>query len=1260
MYRKLRVALVATVFAASLALGQSASVTGTVTDPTGAHVIGATITAVHTGTGVATVASSNEAGIYNFSSLPTGNYRFTGEHGGFRKVNISDVQLEVGGRLTINIALELGQTTESVEVQATARELNTTNSSVGDVISGQKLLSLPVAGRSSYDLIVTQPGVIQAGGFNINGNRSGAVNFTTDGINSQDNLLAGSFYLYSNLMSVDRAEEFRVVTSAADAEYGRGAGQVQIVTRQGTNQFHGSSWIETRNSYLNANDFFNNLNGVPRDVLRQNQYGVRAGGPVKRNKTFFNGIYEGQRRIQINSTTPTVYTATARQGIFRFFPGAQNANLTGAAPTVDAAGNPVKPNVAGVGDLQSVSVFGKDPNRLVADPSGNMAKQLALIPLPNNYRVGDGLNTAGFTWQRPIISNYGLYEGRVDHNFNEKHRMSIVLAHQAYDSYNVAFPQAYPTVPGSPDPTETVQGSASLTSTLKPNLLNEVRIGVFRPRTIVLTPQDAAPELLSTASGVPYITAFAGVTNPFSNSATGGASNRLTPVYQYGDTLSWTKGRHNFKGGFEIRFVSDPGFDAFGATPIATIGAGSVAVQNISTIAGIGQNSGGATNLLNDLSGSLGSPTLGAAYQTYNSPGGPNPQFLAGQTRYRTWQQREYSWFFKDDFKMTTSFTLNIGLRYEYYGVPKERQGRMLAPVGGAGAVFGISGTTFGAEFQPGASAGSQTRTQLIGEGTPNPDTKLYNPDRNNFGPAVGFSWSLPWFGKDKTVIRAGYGVGFERLPIYLIHNNAGLEPGLSETDFFFSTALTTVANLTLPVKPAGLPLAPVPITGTGSHSAQSLFAFDQNLRTPYTQNFNFSIQRQLTAKTQLSVAYVGSKGTKLVRNIDTNEVNVFSNGILQAFQTVQAGGTSPLIEQIFGAGGSNLVRTTSSTQGFFANNNVGGFANFIQTTNSLGAGSVGGLLVKAGLPNNFVVANPQFVSTYLTGNFSNSTYHSAQVVVDRRLSGGLTLQGSYVFSKALGDEEGDSSTEQSSYYTVRNFSLDKRRLLFDRTHVFKVNGLYELPFGRGKTFFKNANGFVDRVVGGWQLSGIFNKYSGQPLTFNAVNAFNAFAPGRGFTPNIVGALPEGEVTRLGQGVTYFANLTQITDPQVAKLPNTAALGNLQALSTLKAISGPNGVIFVNPAAGQLGSLGQGVMTGPGTFRLDVNLVKKIRITEKVSIQVGATAQNLTNTEQFGNPNTNINSTSFGKITSSAPFSNAGVGTTSPARVLVLQGRVTF
>src|SRR6266849_3820103 len=198
----------------TLAFSQTdATVSGTVTDPTGAHIVSASVTALNTATGVVTTTQTNQAGVYEFAALSPGQYRLTVEHPGFRKAVISDITLDVGSQLTVNIPLELGQTSESVEVQGAATVVNTSNASVGDVVTGKKLLDLPLAGRSSYDLIVTQPGVVQGSGYNINGNRGGAVNFTTDGINSQDNLLPGSFYLYNNLMSVDRAEEFRVVTS---------------------------------------------------------------------------------------------------------------------------------------------------------------------------------------------------------------------------------------------------------------------------------------------------------------------------------------------------------------------------------------------------------------------------------------------------------------------------------------------------------------------------------------------------------------------------------------------------------------------------------------------------------------------------------------------------------------------------------------------------------------------------------------------------------------------------------------------------------------------------------------------------------------------------------------------------------------------------------------------------------------------------------------------------------------------------------------
>ena len=429
-------ALLGTLLFASAVSAQTteATVSGTVTDPSGAHVVGAAVSASNPATGVTSSTLTNQAGVYVFASLPPGKYRIAAEHPGFRRAVISDVDLAVGSQVTVNVALDLGQTTESVEVRAAATEVNVSSTSVGSVVESRRILDLPLVGRSAYDLVGTQPGVVINGtnGVNINGSQTGAINYTTDGINTQDNLLNGAFNTnVSNTVSVDRVEEFRVVTSPADAEYGRGSGQVQLITRAGTNQYHGSAWEELRNTDLNANDWFSNQAGLnpvthlqqaPRNILIRNQFGLRFGGPVKHNKTFFNGIWEEDHQNQRVAVNQTVYTPTALQGLYRFFPGATNANAATIVPTVDTSGNPVQPPNT-TGPLQTISIFGRDPNRFASDPTGIMAKDLSLMPPPNNFLIGDGLNTAGFLWARPVINKFQLYEGRIDHIFSEKHRL---------------------------------------------------------------------------------------------------------------------------------------------------------------------------------------------------------------------------------------------------------------------------------------------------------------------------------------------------------------------------------------------------------------------------------------------------------------------------------------------------------------------------------------------------------------------------------------------------------------------------------------------------------------------------------------------------------------------------------------------------------------------------------------------------------------------------------------------------------------------
>jgi hypothetical protein len=1245
-----------------------ATVSGTVTDPSGAQVLAAAVSALNLDTGVTKATVTNSSGVYIFAALPPGKYRLIAEHPGFRRSVINDVELAVGAQTTVNIALDIGQTSESVEVKAAATEVNVTSATVGSVVESRRILDLPLVGRNSYDLLGTQPGVVINGtnGVNINGAQTGAINYMTDGINTQDNLLNGAFNtLVSNTVSVDRVEEFRIVTSPADAEYGRGSGQVQMITRGGTNRFSGSAWEELRNTDLNANDWFNNAAGLnpithqqqaPRNVLVRNQFGLRFGGPVKRNKTFFNGIWEGDHQNQRVAVNQTVYTPTARQGTFRFFPGATNANAAAIVPSVDTSGNPVQPANA-TGALQEVTIFGRDPNRPAADPTGTMAKYLGLTPLPNNYLVGDGLNTAGFLWARPVINTFQLFEGRVDHIFSEKHRASLTLNHQAYTSINVSFAQPFPSSPVGLAPTETTQYSLAFTSTVRPNLLNEVRIGVFRPRVLIWTEFDpdagptgvAGQALLPRATGVPYYPGVAGATNPLAAPGTTGTSNRITQNWQLGDDLSWIRGRHAFKAGVIARFIANDGYDLGGVLPISSAGAGAVAVQGISTIPAIGANSGGATNLLIDLTGSISSIT-----QTYNSPGGKNPAFVAGESRYSDLITNEYSGYFKDDFKVTPSLTLNLGVRYEWYGVPYDGLGRAVAPVGGSAALFGISGTNSGALFQPGASGGSLTQMQLIGPGTDHPNQKLYNSDNNNFAPFVGFAWSLPgggpmgWLtgGKNKTVLRAGYGISYQRDSIYVAHMTSAFEPnGLTTSPIEQSTGLLNVGNITLPIATSATPFTVVPIDGARN---QAVYAFNSGLRDPYIQNFSFTLQRAITDNTSLRLSYIGSTSNKLVRAYNVDEVNILNNGFLAAYLAVQQGGTSPLMDSLLAGLGLNstTVRGISTFQTYFANNNPGTLAALLQS--SLLTAPVGGKLVaQAGLPANFFSVNPQYSAAYIVDNAGHSTYHSAQAELDHRFASGLTLQGSYVFSKALGsDSAGDSATFFADYRTLRNAGLDKARLAFNHAHVLKVNAIYELPFGPGKLVGGGTNGVLARVLGGWQTGGIFTFFTGAPITFTGQNGLNTSTATS--TATQVAPMPAGGIQKVGNGVVYFPGVTQITDPSVA---NITTLGNLRALSGLKAIASSDGTpILVNALPGQLGGLGFGTLAAPSTWRLDMNLLKRIRINERFMFQIGATAQNVTNSPQFSAPSTAIGSTSFGRITSTA----------STYRVMVLQARLNF
>jgi len=1235
-------------------------ISGSVSDASGSLVSGATVTAANSRTGILQRTTTNESGVYIFQAVQPGDYQIACEQPGFRRVLYAQVLIEVGARINLDFKLEIGNTAETVEVRASAADLQLgyLTSSVGSVITGRKILELPLTSRNAYDLVSTQAGVQ---GDNFAGNRSGSINFTLDGVNQQDNLLNGAgFAQIASTITVDRIEEFRVIVSPTDAELGRGSGQIQAVTRGGTNRYTGAVFHQHRNTVLNANTWFNNQRGndartgapiSPRNILLQNYFGGRIGGPVRKNKTFFNFNYERRYQRARNSVNSTVYTDTARRGLFRYFPNARNANALASIPTVDLQGNPVRP--PGAGELQSVNVFGRDPLRPAADPSGVIQKQMALMPLPNHFMAGDGLNTAGYSWIRGVPIDFEEYDVRLDHNFNEKHRATFIFGSQAYDSLNVTGPQALPGSPAGRGPNDTKTYSLTFISLLRPSLLNEVRAGIFRPAQRLMAPwENGGTSTLPTSAsgGNPYLVSFNLVTSPLYPAITADPSFRITPVYQYSDTLSYTRGKHSIKGGAEVRFVSSAGYDANLVMARATLGAGAVPTQVFQTLPGIGQNLGSVQQLLYELAGSLN-----GASQAFHSPGGSNPQFVPGENKQRNWRQPEMSWFLKDDFRLHRDFTLNIGLRYEWYAVPHEAQGKGLALAGGAAGVFGITGSSFADMFQPARQAGSLTRIIPVGPGTANPGARLYSNDWNNLAPSAGISWSLPWLGKNKTVLRAGYGIGYERPPIYLVHDVSGGQPGYLTAPTFLSASLISTANFKLPLTPTGKPLDLIPVTDR----TQTVNTYDDNLRTPYIQNFNLSLQRAIGKDFVLDVRYVGSKATRLVRQANINEANIFENGILEAFRITQAGGTAPLFNTIFqgmnipGLGvvdgvrltGSEVLRQNPTTQGALVNNNPGSIASYLSNSNQF-TGQNGGLLRRVGLAENFVFPNPQFAAATLTSNFASSTYHSLQVELSKRFAQGWLFQGNYTWSKTLGEEEGDAIDLSGNFRTLRNRAIDKKLLSYHRTHTVRINSIWELPFGPGRTWFASRKGIAGRILEGWQTGGIFNVFSGSPIGFSAVSSFNNFGAN---TPVAVTDISKslGKVEKTGNGVIYFSGLRSIPDPY---LSNITADAGLRSRSTMLALADSSGRLLVrNPAPGELGSLAPRFLEGPGSFRLDINLIKRIKITERYEFLLRADAENITNKPQFSNPNTDINSLNFGRIT--------GAGGN---RIIVVSGRLNF
>jgi hypothetical protein len=643
--------------------------------------------------------------------------------------------------------------------------------------------------------------------------------------------------------------------------------------------------------------------------------------------------------------------------------------------------------------------------------------------------------------------------------------------------------------------------------------------------------------------------------------------------------------------------------------------------------------------------------------------------YLVSTQRTRELHQNEFSVFFKDDWKVQRDLTLNLGVRWDYYGVPWVANGLTASPLGGGNALFGISGRGFEDWMKPG-HRGELTQLAFVGPGSPNRNLKVWPKDWNNIGPAIGFAWQVPWFGAGQTTVRGGYQLSF--LPggggrfstiTEPLANPAGssyqavINGGPGELEYLDLTDLARIVPVPVSVKP----MEPILVTDRTT----SLTAFDSNTVTPYVQNLTLAVSRNVGRNLTVDARYIGTTGRKLYGTIPINSANFLFNGLKEAFDAARSGGESALLDRMFqgvniagtgfGAVGTvfNGVQqtgalhlraaTASSIRNNLANGNYVGLANTLSTLNYSKAGGINGSLpeIPSGVngavlrfnefPENFVKTNPQFNNATLQTNSGNTNYHSLQTQVTLRPTAGVSLQTSYTWSKLLGT--GGTYTlpfDREADYTIQ---------VGDRRHDLRTNGTLTLPFGPQQLLFGNSKGVLARVVENWQMSWILNLASGAPgniSTFTASDSVGVNQLYANGVPDIVGkfdaALAKVQWKDGAIAGNYFGDaLKKVSDPQCTRIAATLQSANLCTLSAIADSSG--NVVLQNPLPGTRGNLGQNVIELPGAWTLDTSMSKGFRISETKRLQFRLDATNILNHPEPADPNLNINSgVPFGNI----------------------------